>query len=38
LEGRPQDQSQLLLPCQLVVRGSTGPKPQRVRAEAKARP
>ena len=37
LEGRPQEQSQVLLPCRLVVRHSTGPKPDRACAKAKAR-
>lgn len=36
LEGRPQEQSQILLPCHLVVRRSTGPRPARARALARA--
>lgn len=31
LEGQPRDQTQILVPCQLVVRDSTGPKPDRRR-------
>ena len=38
LEGRPQERSQVLLPCRLVVRRSTGSKPGRVRVAAEVHP